>query len=46
MPESSASPQRLTNFSPALWLEVYDVSRGGLLQDISPEGRVSAVATR
>jgi hypothetical protein len=46
MPESSASLRRLTNFSPALWFEVYKVARGSLLNDLNPEDRVSPVATR
>jgi hypothetical protein len=41
---SSAFTAALTNFSPTLWVEVHEIARGGLLEDITPEDRVSVVA--
>jgi hypothetical protein len=46
MPESSAFSAAAGQLFPGFMVEVDEGSRGGLLDDISPEGRVGAVATR
>ena len=44
MPESSAFTAAADQLFPDFMVEVHEIARGGLLEDIIPEGRVSAVA--